>query len=242
MSYTPNNLDVFTAAFSGAMAGMGEFNRNNTDSSPADYSDLASLAGAFAQQFDTRWGAVLPDGLQLDCIAAFSEGAWENRAPQIAVKAPRLTRLIHPYLIPATYDKLVLAIIAAIQAGENYYVDQGIPIPPPPETHGEDVLKIPFAFNTPSPLLLTPLIAGSTVNRVLVAVDTFFDDAGSQLRVGISTIPGLILDTSEINPSQAGQYENVSTFVFAVADVLQLRIAPGLSTQGSGYVLIKNLP
>lgn len=74
MAYTPQNLQIFTAAFCGALAGMGLSDRQITSQSPATYAGLASVAGAFAQAVDTAWTSARATTL-LDVEAIQSESA-----------------------------------------------------------------------------------------------------------------------------------------------------------------------
>ena len=120
MAYVPINLQMFCAAFSGALAGMGASDRVPTDNQVADYAGLASVAGAYAQSFDTEWGLTPTTLLDLECAQELSEVAWQDRAPQA----------VPPNLTPANYTKLTQALIAMIKAAGAYFAGLGI-IPPP---------------------------------------------------------------------------------------------------------------
>lgn len=120
MAYTPQNLQIFTAAFCGALAGMGLSDRQITSQSPATYAGLASVAGAFAQAVDTAWTSARATTL-LDVEAVQSESAayWQERSP-----IPDSTNTS-----AATHASGALAMIATITAGEAYFSAQGITPP-----------------------------------------------------------------------------------------------------------------
>lgn len=123
MAYVPQNLQIFTAAFCGALAGMGLSDRIISDQSSASYAGLASVAGAFAQAVDTAWTSARATTL-LDVEAVQSESAayWQDRSP-----IPDATNTA-----PATHAAGALALIATITAGNTYFTAQGITPPPIP--------------------------------------------------------------------------------------------------------------
>lgn len=114
MSYTPLNVDVFKAAFAGAAAGIGTAGRAPTITLATDPAvvNLVALAGAWAQAFDTAWGANPADGLQLTLIRQLSNDRWEGNYPSS--------------LDPASYASQVAPLIAIVTAAETYFAGQGI--------------------------------------------------------------------------------------------------------------------
>jgi hypothetical protein len=122
MAYVPNNNDVFTAAFAGALAGMGVSGKNPTDTNSADYASLTDVVGAFAQAFDTTWGANPANGLDLPSIQEACEGYWQQRSP---LDVP-------PFNNASAYLGACAALVAIIQAGDTYYAGQGITPPSNP--------------------------------------------------------------------------------------------------------------
>jgi hypothetical protein len=85
MSYTVINSQMFTAAFAGALAGMGVSGRIITDSVPDDYAGLVAVAGAFAQSFDTVWNSAAAVGtLEVSIAQEAAEGIWSGRSPNPA--------------------------------------------------------------------------------------------------------------------------------------------------------------
>lgn len=118
MAYTPQNLQIFTAAFAGSLAGMGLSDRNIVNTSASAYAGLASVAGAFAQAVDTAWG-VNANQLDLEAIQSNCAAFWQERSPN----ADSINTN------PSTWANAALAIVATVQASEAYFTDQGI-VPP----------------------------------------------------------------------------------------------------------------
>lgn len=103
----------------------------------------------------------------------------------------------------------------------------------------EDVQRVLFSFDTPSPMSLGNVIAGQTLDRASLLITTAFDDPMSSVQLGTSTTPGLIFGATDTRPSFVGQYEHVALVTFPINDVFQLLISPGASTQGAGILLFK---
>jgi hypothetical protein len=125
--YTPNNLFIFQAAFAGALAGMGASNRVPTDTIPTDPVNigLTMVAGAFAQAYDTAWGSAVPSSLDVESTEDVCQSAWWGRSPQAFISAN---------LSPANFTQLADALIAIVDAGDEYFAAQGItpaPLPLP---------------------------------------------------------------------------------------------------------------
>jgi len=81
MTYSPINVAVYTAAFSGAIAGMG-VSGWITDQTSSDYEDVTLIAGAFAQAFDQVWNnAAQLNNLELSAITAIVQTDFSGRGP-----------------------------------------------------------------------------------------------------------------------------------------------------------------
>src|ERR1700675_703021 len=118
MSYTPNNKAVFTAAYSGDLAGFGAWQRTPTDVHPGDPElvGTAEVAGAFAQAFDTIWGLDPANELDIFSIEQCSAAAFIGEAPPATA----------PFTDPSNWTSLCLALIAIVTAVQNYFAAQGI--------------------------------------------------------------------------------------------------------------------
>lgn len=76
MSYTPNSTELYLAAFSGCLAGLG------AQSQPfgGDASYVAAAASAFAQEVDTLWGGTAVTALDIDSMSSVCERVWADRS------------------------------------------------------------------------------------------------------------------------------------------------------------------
>jgi hypothetical protein len=116
MAYSPQNLTVFTAAYAGCMAGLVASGRMPNDSLAADYSGYANITSAYAQSFDTVWGTVAPDTLQVMLIELASKAVWEQRNVAATLQTQSA----------GNYTALVTAIIAFITQGGTNVAALGI--------------------------------------------------------------------------------------------------------------------
>jgi hypothetical protein len=81
MTYSPVNIDAYTNAYSGAIAGMA-ISGWIVDPTSADYSNVAAIAGAFAQAFDLVWNnATGLNWLQIQSIQSVSQEQFTGHAP-----------------------------------------------------------------------------------------------------------------------------------------------------------------
>lgn len=81
MAYTPINIDAYTNAYSGALAGMA-VSGWIVDPTSADYSNVAAIAGAFAQAFDVVWNnAAELNWLQIQSIQSVCQEQFAGHAP-----------------------------------------------------------------------------------------------------------------------------------------------------------------
>jgi hypothetical protein len=115
--YTPNNVDVYTAAYSGAMAGMAIGGRSNTATAPSKYRIQGMQAGAFAQSFDTAYGATSYTQLTIELIFLGGYGTFDGRQPDPGNPNS---------FLPSTYTPQAEAIIAVIEESDIYFDEQGI--------------------------------------------------------------------------------------------------------------------
>ena len=115
MSYTPVNLSVFIAAYTGALAGMSCDGRNPTSAIPSDYLNPTTVAGAFAQEFDTNYAGVTHTA-QIEAIKQICQSAWAGRLP--------LSQSL--FTTPGTYLPLCSALFAIVNELTVYFTGQGI--------------------------------------------------------------------------------------------------------------------
>jgi hypothetical protein len=110
MSYTPLT-DTFFYAMGGALAAQGAAGRPITSSNEATYAREALAAFAFAQQFDTEWGASGPDLLEQVGIQEACHAYWRDRDDASTV--------------PTHYTQACLDIIALIREGDAVAIAGG---------------------------------------------------------------------------------------------------------------------
>src|ERR1700690_271454 len=124
MAYTPNNVLVYTAAYSGVISGFAASGRVILDPTVADYGKNAVIAGSFAASFDTAWeinpDTDPPDTLEVFIIEKACKAVWEQRDTELTTET----------LDPDSFTTICDAIIALIIAGEGYFESQGITPPP----------------------------------------------------------------------------------------------------------------
>lgn len=116
MAYAPLNLAVFTAAFAGALAGMGASGRVISDPLESSYNGISIDAFAFAQSFDTTWGLNPVNSSIIDSIKECSESVWEKRSPNN----------VSPFNNATNYNGLSSAVMALVKSGNNYLNSLGI--------------------------------------------------------------------------------------------------------------------
>jgi hypothetical protein len=123
MAYSPLNIQVYAAAFAGAMAGLGiPGGAFIIDPLTADYAPIATVAAAFAQAVDTVWGAARqPNVYDIGCITdaasnLFVRGAGFPITTQLAQQSN--------WTVSAT------ALVAMVQQGDtNASALQGLNFP-----------------------------------------------------------------------------------------------------------------
>lgn len=96
------------------------------------------------------------------------------------------------------------------------------------------LLSTPFAFNTPSPLILVPVSPGGVIARAQIQITTLFDDPIASLLLGTAANPSLVMSATDSDPHIVNAYDVSTMVTFPATDILQLTINPGASTQGAG--------
>jgi hypothetical protein len=122
MSYTPNNVQVYSAAFTGCVAGMMSGRRLFNTSIPS-YLDVMRVADAWAQEVDGLWAGT-PTLLDIDNISGISVAEFIGRFPNPAVEPASV--------IPATFATQAMALMAEVSAAQLRYATEGITPPPLP--------------------------------------------------------------------------------------------------------------
>lgn len=104
----------------------------------------------------------------------------------------------------------------------------------------EQVVPVPFLFNTTSPMLLQQVAAGSILNRCTILIAQPFDDPAARIMLGTSTTPSLVFGSADVSLGSLGSsFDQSALFQFSITDFFLLTISPGASTQGAGLLLYK---
>ena len=143
--YVPLNIDVFSAAFEGAMSAM---------SSPTGaavirpgtltYEPYCLAAMSWAEAVDVAWGAIdIPNDVNLHCIRLVSY-AYHTTHPIAPYSLP-------PYTSPANWALSAVATVAIAKESDTNYANAGI-IPP---SGGGGVRRARNVLDRPLPANLT---------------------------------------------------------------------------------------
>jgi hypothetical protein len=106
MSYTPNNMLIYLAAFSGALSGMGAHTRGQTSHNPAAYGNVTIAAANFAQEIDTLYMPSTVNELNVRAVMEIAEGLYAGRYQE------------GPSAL--SYQDMALTLIAMVQEAELY--------------------------------------------------------------------------------------------------------------------------
>jgi hypothetical protein len=196
MSYVPNNLTVFTTAYSGVISGFAASGRRILDPTVADYNPYAMIAGAFAQSFDTQWAIspdVAPDTLQVFIIEKACKAVWENRD----------TALNTETLSPASYTALSKAIIALVIASENYFASQSITPNPWPSGSGTVTEVEAGAGISVTGPAATPTVANTGVLELTAGSGIAITGTNADLTI-TNTAPSTFPEAENVTPGVSG--------------------------------------
>lgn len=243
MAYTPNNGNVYCAAFAGALAGIVASNRQLQSSSSTTYDTFCAVAQAWAQEFDTQWGFISINSLVIETIEEASEGVWNG----VSVSGQT------PFNAPLSYSNLVAAVIAMIDSAGNNFAAEGI-TPPPWNTGGSGSGNV-TTVNTFANLLATP--GGTTIGVIMNGYHTPGDGGGGtfawnpSLTVGdniVTVLPtGSILggwervEKSPLNVKWAGAYgDNTHDDTAAIQAAFSLALGQVYIPTGNYKVTVQN--
>jgi len=112
--YVPNNVQVYTAAFTGTAGGIMQY-RKSKNTAVLGFQKMSQVADAVAQAIDTIWVGV-PTQLDIDTIIYQTEAQFIGGFPL--------------RLDPGFYGPLALTIMALVTAAQNQYAAEGITPPP----------------------------------------------------------------------------------------------------------------
>jgi hypothetical protein len=126
--YTPTNVNIYTLAFDGAMAGMLTSVRAETSLAVGTYAYFTEVARAYAISWDEAWdSAAAIDEIQAGLCWQESMGFWGDGT---RVPVQPTIGLPDPALNPASYTQIIDAMIVTITSQEDSFAADGItPLP-----------------------------------------------------------------------------------------------------------------
>ncbi len=122
MAYVPSNINVYTAAFSGAVAGLGApSGATIIDPTTLDYAGPTNVAAFFAQAVDTAWGVGAANSYNLAAITELANNLF-SRGPGYPLSGAVLTQ--------ANWTIIATALVALVRQGDlNATATQNITFP-----------------------------------------------------------------------------------------------------------------
>ncbi len=235
MAYVPLNINVYTAAFAGAMAGINVPNGAFiTDPDTDDYATQADVAAAFAAAVDTAWGeTTVANSYDIEAI----EGASNNTFVRGAGN-PFNTELTNP----DNWANVADAIVAMVLQGDTNATAQGITLPPIPTGGGGTIVASFFKADVDD-VSTEPALNGvfytATANgwfRLTWVLTTFGDFAPGVDSAQINAFIGApSVDSPQLSPSlklyQGG--EGTQGALFCTPADVYLKTGQTLQLQGA---------
>jgi hypothetical protein len=121
MTYSPLNINVYTAAYAGATAGVGiPTGAFIIDPVSNDYAEQISVAVVFAQAVDTAWGAVGANVYDIEAITDAADNLFA-RGPGCPIEGVIVTQ--------ANWTIVATALVALIRKGDSVATAGGIVFP-----------------------------------------------------------------------------------------------------------------
>lgn len=221
MAYAPINVDAYTNAYSGALAGMA-ISGWIVDPTSSDYSNVATIAGAFARAFDVVWNdATALNWLQIQSIQSVCQEQFAGHAPG-SLDSAALAQASN-WAVPAA------ACAALVLQGDAFVASEGITPNTPGGGGGGGVNQISTTryvdLNTAVPLADQDGTIGAPFASAIAAVDALkalvpLDGSGTYV---LMAFPGSYNQAIVWDPAAPG-----STFV--IANATGLDWIPDVST------------
>jgi len=176
--YVPNNINVFSAAFAGAMSAMSSpYGAAVIDPTVIDYEPYCLAAMSWAEAVDTAWGAIaIPNDVNLHNIRLVSY-AYHTTHPIAPHDLPA-------YSSPTNWAQSATATIAIALEGDANYAAAGL-VPPPYCTPGTQRVRGVFLGVLPADL--TQFVVASSMNNDYIA----YVAGDSFLAIGENAMGGL---------------------------------------------------
>jgi hypothetical protein len=161
--YTAISIDVFIAAYSGALGGFTS-GRRGVIKSAAHYALICEQCLAFAEAFDTQYAAVMPNELQLENIESVTSEFFNGYAPPQTAAS----------FTAANYDAgVIIALLNESDAVVAANVTNPIPVPAPVSF---STINIPFVVGLATSLRST--VASSAIGAIVDGYTAAGDGGG----------------------------------------------------------------
>lgn len=154
--YVPLNVNVFSAAFAGAMSAMSSpYGAAVIDPTSIDYEPYCLAAMSWAQAVDIAWGVAIPNDVNLNNIRLVSL-AYHQTHPIAPHDLPA-------YSTVANWTQSAIATVAIAREGDANYAAAGII--PPPFGGGTGVQRARGVFLGVLPANLTQFVVAASANN-----------------------------------------------------------------------------
>jgi hypothetical protein len=142
------------------------------------------------------------------------------------------------YAIIATTTPINVRVRSVAPNGQTSAYSPWVTGNPAIQTRSSNSLRIPFAYNTPSPIALITALNGSFVSRTIVEVTTAFNGASPTLKIGEAGTTDRLMATTECDLKIIGQYETSPLYEYPGDTDVIATLVPSGSTQGAGVITL----
>jgi len=226
MSYTPINIGVYVAAYSGAIAGMTTSGWL-TDSNQSDYALVTSIASSYAQEFDTVWNnSATLNTLEQQCITAIVSNIFIGRAP-----GPLNDPI---FQTPSNWTINVTACKAIVLESDAFFASQGI-VPPFPSENSNGGSAIRLAIGISELTTSNTLIpSGDVVSSIVVNVESAYSENAT---ITVTCNGQTLMFSDGVDLQNTGLYSNPIDVIITSGAVVEVSISNAPAT-GSCAVTI----
>ena len=111
----------------------------------------------------------------------------------------------------------------------------------PPGATGTPFIKVSFAYNTPSPLLIISAVPGDCILQAELVITEAFDDPAATLSLGTSADNERIIAQADNDPTKERNFGSDENHIFTLNEWIRLYINPAAAMAGAGYVQLTKL-
>lgn len=130
-----------------------------------------------------------------------------------------------------------VSVSGGVGAAGQVLTSAGAGVVPVWSDAGRTEVRFDFGDATPKPIVTLP--SNTVVTATSIVILTAFDDATATLSLGDSGDPSRFQMTTDNLPQSLGTYSTEPGYEYTSSTGITLTIAPGVSTQGSGMVVVE---